>query len=256
MKSHTVIKTKRAFTLIELLVVIAVIALLAAILFPVFARARENARRASCQSNMKQIGLGILQYAQDYDENMPYYQANYPITDTPWQFTIQPYLKSIQLFKCPSNIGPASSTVYATPSPANGSVIPSIPISYVANGGDETSSTGMGGVRPFRKGGDARGPVSLAILNLPATTIAVSEVKNTQGNAINPYLDNRAKFYGANTGFTSHLKMANILFIDGHVKTLKPTATATTGQNMWTVDNTGTYSGLQTDLATGEANME
>jgi prepilin-type N-terminal cleavage/methylation domain-containing protein len=62
---------RRGFTLIELLVVIAIIAILAAILFPVFARARENARRASCSSNMKQIGLGFLQYTQDYDERMP-----------------------------------------------------------------------------------------------------------------------------------------------------------------------------------------
>ena len=60
-----------AFTLIELLVVIAIIAILAAILFPVFARARENARRAGCQSNLKQIALGFLQYAQDYDERLP-----------------------------------------------------------------------------------------------------------------------------------------------------------------------------------------
>ena len=59
------------FTLIELLVVIAIIAILAAILFPVFARARENARRSSCQSNMKQIGLGFMQYTQDYDEQYP-----------------------------------------------------------------------------------------------------------------------------------------------------------------------------------------
>lgn len=62
---------KRAFTLIELLVVVAIVAILAAILFPVFARARENARRTSCLSNMKQIGLGIMLYTQDYDERLP-----------------------------------------------------------------------------------------------------------------------------------------------------------------------------------------
>jgi prepilin-type N-terminal cleavage/methylation domain-containing protein len=64
-------KQGTGFTLIELLVVIAIIAILAAILFPVFARARENARRASCQSNLKQIGLGFLMYAQDYDSVLP-----------------------------------------------------------------------------------------------------------------------------------------------------------------------------------------
>ena len=90
-----------AFTLIELLVVIAIIAILAAILFPVFARARDNARRSSCLSNMKQIGLGIMQYTQDYDERLPL--GIYSTFTTRWSDLIQPYTKSRQIFQCPSD---------------------------------------------------------------------------------------------------------------------------------------------------------
>ena len=92
---------KRGFTLIELLVVIAIIAILAAILFPVFAKAREKARQSSCLSNMKQIGLGALQYAQDYDEIMlsgSGYQGN----DQNWQLKVDPYIKNKQVLVCPS----------------------------------------------------------------------------------------------------------------------------------------------------------
>jgi prepilin-type N-terminal cleavage/methylation domain-containing protein/prepilin-type processing-associated H-X9-DG protein len=98
---------RQGFTLIELLVVIAIIAILAAILFPVFARARENARKASCLSNLKQIGLGIMQYTQDYDETYPRGEFN----GTPysaWPEYVMPYLKSgsVQgvggIFRCPS----------------------------------------------------------------------------------------------------------------------------------------------------------
>src|SRR3954469_10319714 len=94
----------RGFTLIELLVVIAIIALLAAILFPVFGRARENARRSSCQSNLKQIGLGIIQYTQDYDEKFPlsWNGQGWGATLTGWVMEVQPYLKSTQIFQCPS----------------------------------------------------------------------------------------------------------------------------------------------------------
>jgi prepilin-type N-terminal cleavage/methylation domain-containing protein/prepilin-type processing-associated H-X9-DG protein len=97
------------FTLIELLVVIAIIAILAAILFPVFARARENARRASCQSNLKQLGLGIIQYAQDYDEKMPVTNlSTASCGDTlgaGWGTRIFAYVKSNQVFVCPSDSG-------------------------------------------------------------------------------------------------------------------------------------------------------
>jgi len=93
---------KTGFTLIELLVVIAIIAILAAILFPVFARARENARRASCQSNEKQILLGIKQYIQDNDELFPTAAMPAGFQTVGWADAIQPYVKSTQLYQCPS----------------------------------------------------------------------------------------------------------------------------------------------------------
>ena len=98
---------KRAgFTLIELLVVIAIIAILAAILFPVFARAREKARQSSCTSNLKQIGTAFMMYAQDYDEVLPDLltgrNTNDPTRYYSWIAVIMPYVKNNQLFQCPS----------------------------------------------------------------------------------------------------------------------------------------------------------
>jgi prepilin-type N-terminal cleavage/methylation domain-containing protein/prepilin-type processing-associated H-X9-DG protein len=97
--------TRRGFTLIELLVVIAIIAILAAILFPVFAKAREKARQSSCLSNTKQIVLGVLQYAQDYDETLPYASTWGEPTPKNWFDYLEPYVKNTQIFRCPSQNG-------------------------------------------------------------------------------------------------------------------------------------------------------
>lgn len=117
---------RRGFTLIELLVVIAIIAILAAILFPVFAKAREKARQSSCLSNVKQIATAILSYAQDYDERMPL-EAGYIPTATflagpewpnYWWQQVEPYMKNLQILACPSssvksvNSGNTSDTRY------------------------------------------------------------------------------------------------------------------------------------------------
>src|SRR5665213_1752128 len=112
----TIAKRSRSdFTLIELLVVIAIIAILAAILFPVFAKVREKARQTSCASNMKQLGLAMLQYSQDYDETLP---VGYPLftgfNGVGWGGRIHTYLKSAAVYQCPddstSAIGPGGST--------------------------------------------------------------------------------------------------------------------------------------------------
>ena len=99
--------TRRAFTLIELLVVIAIIAILAAILFPVFARAREKARQASCLSNIKQVMLGVLMYAGDNDGQYPSRKGD-PNFGTPYVYLpaqVAPYIKNEQIMWCPTSKG-------------------------------------------------------------------------------------------------------------------------------------------------------
>ena len=115
-RSHSRSRGKAAFTLIELLVVIAIIAILAAILFPVFQKVRENARRAACISNMKQIALGMVMYVGDFDETWPARTITLGPSDSiyasepyqSWAFADQPYIKSSGVWQCPddkSNFG-------------------------------------------------------------------------------------------------------------------------------------------------------
>ena len=221
----------KGFTLIELLVVIAIIAILAAILFPVFARARENARRAACQSNLKQIGLGILQYTQDYDERFPLNRVdNININGTntsgvPWQYAIQPYVKSVQLFRCPSS----SNTGYQNNS---GNTIIS---SYMCNGTgfyNNSYPNDFGGERPMNDNTKGSG-LAIARIQSSAQVLLVGENPNR----------NDPDFYGiTDLVFLNHLSTTNFLFCDGHVKALKPTATGTP-LNLWNVDNTTTSGG-------------
>lgn len=207
-----------AFTLIELLVVIAIIAILAAILFPVFARARENARRTSCLSNVKQIMLGVIQYTQDYDEKMP--SSYFPS----WYNEAYPYVKSTQIYKCPSDSSdiPAYGTNLITP---NG-----YRVSYLCN---------------YDVAGDPGGTRSLAYFQSPATTVflvdggkvvdgpngTVSEnspdkdLPNSFRLTINPVFppvsDPKANeaWMGPNP---RHLGTVVVGFLDGHAKSMRP----------------------------------
>jgi len=125
---------RRGFTLIELLVVIAIIAILAAILFPVFAKAREKARQASCQSNLKQLALSAIMYRTDYDErNLQYYRGpgnpnpvddwvnGQPVPSSvnrySWGVQIMPYIKNVQVFVCPSQPAPMTRSTCASHAP-------------------------------------------------------------------------------------------------------------------------------------------
>ena len=229
---------QRGFTLIELLVVIAIISILAAILFPVFARARENARRTSCLSNLKQIGIGIMQYAQDYDERYPMnywwadpsssiagvacstagltgtacskYRVNtgsggagfgYFVT---WMDLIHPYLKNTQVFDCPSRTEPENFPTQ----------------SYGFNAA--FSSTNYANNFDYRSPAPERRSFHLTQVLRPAEVFLIvdSETQyaiNTVPPGIRNYLD-AAPGAARSTIQRLHLDGMNTMYADGHAK--------------------------------------
>jgi len=213
---------KFGFTLIELLVVIAIIAILAAILFPVFARARENARRASCQSNQKQVALGLKMYTSDFDEMFPPVavvttsaNTNAPYNNPyGWADAIQGHLKSTQILQCPSEANTTHVNPQHVPATADPRGFTDYFFNYNVGGQSEgalavVSNTIMTGCditgysRLFRDGDNV---------------VNVRDTSDTQPDE-RAILDTGANNNGA---AFRHLDGANYSFVDGHVKWLKP----------------------------------
>jgi len=223
---------RRGFTLIELLVVIAIIAIIAAILFPVFQKVRENARRAACASNMRQLGMGILQYIQDNDEAFPIGNSSdsYYNQGAGWGGSIYPYVKSVGVFRCPDD--PTETVSSVSP--------PLVPVSY----GFNRLLAGQ----------------TLAALNAPTQTVGLFECQDIQTDVTSPLetlspagsgpagnqngflgcvskniclggryetgpMGQPASSIGTDAGNSGrHMGLSNYLLADGHVKALRGTS--------------------------------
>lgn len=209
-------KRNAGFTLIELLVVIAIIAILAAILFPVFAKAREKARQTACTSNMKSLGTAIMMYSQDYDEMYPFAYLDRTYAGeafSHWFVNLQPYIKNEEVYLCPSA---PSTNVYI---------------------GNYSSNRG---IMPYHHAGSLTAAMSTASITAPAEIYAIFDgsyfsLANTD-LGLNGMWDawlpgaggfNGQPFIGANTAYKAdymggrHNEGINMAFADGHVKFLK-----------------------------------
>jgi prepilin-type N-terminal cleavage/methylation domain-containing protein len=254
-------KSRYGFTLIELLVVIAIIAILAAILFPVFARAREQARKVSCLSNLNQLGKGFLMYAQDYDETLP--PPNYGTCGQPnalaWADMFIPYVKNIKVFDCPSSsvrmtLNPATNTFYRA---QGGS--PNNPNDCRTNapipGGTSTDyNYGVNNMgAPAGQSADFGGPFTTANRNLaslaaPADVIGIADSKFSSPAFINggdgpwdlPSVAGQAhgqRHSGAPTS-TDPTAALNATFMDGHSKYVNLAKSVARPGNLWTCNPT------------------
>jgi len=180
---------RKGFTLIELLVVIAIIAILAAILFPVFARAREKARQASCMSNLKQLALAILMYAEDYDEMLPSNAIFPPTGPIRWPALVMPYVKNAQIFTCPSD--------------------KTIKIGGTPLGNSESSGYGLGCHICFYE---------LAKIYKPSETVLLADTYSYMVRAAGQSWG--LEPVGGRRVLYRHNGMANFAFCDGHVKAM------------------------------------
>jgi prepilin-type N-terminal cleavage/methylation domain-containing protein/prepilin-type processing-associated H-X9-DG protein len=220
------LKRRLGFTLIELLVVIAIIAILAAILFPVFAQAREAARKSSCTSNLKQIGNAWMMYAQDYDErtNINTWNPNDGTGNTcirNFGVRLQPYLKNYQVLRCPSDSAPWS-TVDMQDN-YNNPALPQIPV---------TGSYAM----------YSWGERALAELEAPADFFVVWDGGTggvmTSNIWIGVETRSGAFRYGRNQDFAArHADQLNMLYADGHVKTVRCAQIFPCTNKGWFADN-------------------
>lgn len=221
---------RRAFTLIELLVVIAIIAILAAILFPVFAQAREAARKSNCQSNLKQIGTAVAMYVQDYDNVFPIIRGANVNAFMDWRGAITPYTKNVGIFKCPSNTANGGNLYNGDCQ--NVTLAPGVPQVYVGYGWATVGGNSSNG---FNYGGGVPG-VAEAVIQAPAEMVIVTESTTT--------CTDFCQWCGGAAGpnpVSGHSAKANFLFADYHVKTMKWGQTMTP-RNMWTFD--GTFNGV------------
>lgn len=215
--SQEVTRRPRGFTLIELLVVIAVIAILASILFPVFARAREKARQANCSSNVRQLAMAMLMYADDNDEVLPYFRT----TENYWFEVIRPYIKNAQVFACPSAGGSkpdfcvGSNCCYQDSDPAwaggrsVGECYPALnragAISYTYGSYDETS-----GWTPTVYG------IAMADFEDPSRTVLVGDGQCRWYHINWGLYVNGARSSGVNP--PPHNGGYNLSYVDGHAK--------------------------------------